>query len=488
MKPRWSGRMIRLWLFVGLCSTSQVVLWGSVDQRLKIGLALGGGEARGFAHLGVIEWLEKHRIPVDYVAGTSMGGLVGGLYAMGMSPPEMRELIQELDWDTLLAPGPSFSDLDFRRKEDKRAFPAPIELGWKKGLKLADALISGHPIQLLFDRLTLPYSSLKSFDELPIPFRCTAVDLVTGKRMLLKEGSFSQALSATMAIPGVFKPVEIGDRLLVDGGLLDNLPARVVKEMGADIVIAIDVGTPLKDQETLASIFNILDQSIGVMMIDNVRESRRWADIIIAPDLGSITSSEFKKAEVIAEMGAQATEQKAVILQSLSLSDSEWVEHLQLRRSRRRMDLPRPDGVLARGAGSEASKQIEKKLRRHVGKTVNPDEVEADLNRIYGSGRWSQVGYQVEPETDPLFIDVTQKSHGPPFVNLAFLANNTETDDVQFSLESRMTFLDLGGYGAEWRIDTVLGSELSVATEYYRPLTSGFFMAPRLFASSREES
>ena len=340
MKPRWSGRMIRLWLFVGLCSTSQVVLWGSVDQRLKIGLALGGGEARGFAHLGVIEWLEKHRIPVDYVAGTSMGGPGWRSLCDGHEPARNERADPGAGLGHFAGSWPVIQRFGLQTKGGQAGLPAPIELGWKKGLKLADALISGHPIQLLFDRLTLPYSSLKSFDELPIPFRCTAVDLVTGKRMLLKEGSFSQALSATMAIPGVFKPVEIGDRLLVDGGLLDNLPARVVKEMGADIVIAIDVGTPLKDQETLASIFNILDQSIGVMMIDNVRESRRWADIIIAPDLGSITSSEFKKAEVIAEMGAQATEQKAVILQSLSLSDSEWVEHLQLRRSRRRMICP----------------------------------------------------------------------------------------------------------------------------------------------------
>ena len=286
-----------------------------------------------------------------------------------------------------------------------------------------------------------------------------------------------------MAIPGVFKPVQIDGRLLADGGLLDNLPTTVVKSMGADIVIAVDVGTPLKSREELNYLFNILDQAIGVMMIENVRESRRFADVVISPDLGLYTSSDFKESKPIADLGKHTARQKELILAGLALGETEWDQHLDSRQSRRRRRQPSPELVVARLGPPQASQQVEEELQRYVGETLESHDIESDLNRIYGWGRWSQVGYRVEPaaQGETLIVEALEKSHGPPFINLAFTANNTETDSVEFAIGSRLTFFDIGGYGSEWRVDGTLGSELSAATEYYRPLGHGFFMAPRLF-------
>ncbi|MBK8316888.1 MAG: patatin-like phospholipase family protein [Acidobacteria bacterium] len=191
---------------------------GGSTKRLKIGLVLSGGGARGVAHVGVLEWMEQHRIPVDYLAGASMGGLVGGIYAMGMPVSEMRPFLRSLNWDELFSSGPAFDQIAFRRKEDKRSFQVGIEMGYRQGLSLPLGVSSAHYIGLLFDRLTLPYSDMKSFDDLPIPYRCVATDFLKARTLVLKDGSLGSALRATMSIPGVFPPVQRDGTVLVDGG------------------------------------------------------------------------------------------------------------------------------------------------------------------------------------------------------------------------------------------------------------------------------
>ena len=484
MKPYPHRSVVAPFLLVILLTTGQNGLAGPTEKRPCIGLVLGGGGARGFAHLGALEWFHQNRIPVDYIAGTSMGGLVGGLYAMGMEPSEMRKLIGQLEWDTLLAAGGQFQDLSFRRKGDRRVFPNFIELGWKKGLRLSDALFSGHSIGLLIDGLTLDYATVDNFDELPIPFRCTAVDLVTGRRELLKSGSLSRALRATIAVPGAFPPVENGDQLLVDGGLLDNLPTGAVQEVGAEVIIAVDVSSPLKRREELISMVTILSQTIDIMILENTLASRRRAELTIEPDLGPFTAIDFDKGEAIAEKGFEAAEKHAAFFEQYSLSESEWREHLDSRASRSRKDEFQPDVVESSGTRKRVLPETRKRLARHLGSKLDPEKLESDLNRIQGSGRWSQVGYRVQRRDpgDVLAIDSQEKRHGPPFINLALLANNSEADSVQFNIQSRLTFFDVGTYGSEWRVDTSLGSQPWFATEYYRPFNSGFFFAPHLFA------
>src|SRR5438876_10822252 len=207
--------------------------------RPRIGVALEGGGALGLAHIGVLKWFEEHHIPVDYVAGTSMGGLVGGFYATGMTPEEMQKLIEGLDWREILGDRTPYEDLSYRRKEDQHAYPNSLIFGLRHGLSAPAGLIAGHQIGLLIGRVTLPYYGISSFDDMPVPFRCVATDLVSGQSHVFKDGPLAIALRSTMSIPGVFSPVREGKAVYVDGGLLDNLPTDVVRKMGAEIVIGV---------------------------------------------------------------------------------------------------------------------------------------------------------------------------------------------------------------------------------------------------------
>src|SRR5258707_4184860 len=235
----------------------------------NIGLALEGGGAMGLAHIGVLKWFEEHHIPVDYVAGTSMGGLVGGFYATGMSPDELKTLIDGMDWRKILTDRTPFEELSFRRKEDQLAYPNSLIFGLRHGLSLPAGLNAGHQIALIIDRVTLPYNDMPSFDGLPVPFRCVATDLVSRKPYVFKDGSLAVALRATMSIPGAFAPVHDGNAVFVDGGLLDNLPTDVVRQMGAEIVIAVHLETAPPEGKAIQSAFTVLDQSLHVMLVES---------------------------------------------------------------------------------------------------------------------------------------------------------------------------------------------------------------------------
>src|SRR6266704_493783 len=249
--------------------------------RPRIGVALEGGGALGLAHIGVLKWFEEHHIPVDYVAGTSMGGLVGGFYATGMNPEEMKTLIEGLDWRKILSDRTPYEDLSYRRKEDQRAYPNSLIFGLRHGLSAPAGLIPGHQIGLLIDRVALPYYEVPSFDALPVPFRCVATDLVTGKPYIFKDGSLAVALRATMSIPGAFSPVHDGQTVFVDGGLLNNLPTDVVREMGAEIVIAVHLESASVKADDIRSLFNVLEHSVRVVLEENELRSMAQADGVL---------------------------------------------------------------------------------------------------------------------------------------------------------------------------------------------------------------
>src|SRR5215475_1203099 len=351
-------KLLALVLLAMLCSAveikagSQENTTGPLNSpagRRRIGLVLSGGGARGLAHIGVLEWFEQHRIPVDYIAGTSMGGLLGGLYATGMRPEEISRLTSRLDWDKLLSGPPSYDELSFRRKEDRRAYPSILEFGWRDGLRLPLAINPAHYIGLLLDRLTLPYSTVTSFDDLPIPFRCVATDMIAAQPVVLKDGSLAQALRATMAIPGIFTPIEIGGKVLADGGLLDNVPSGVVQAMGADLIIAVNVGTPLGTREDLQSLPGILSQVISVTTIGNERRGLQLADIVITPELDGFSSFDFRDRAVIQQRGYMAATLHATELEALSLDERSWQQYLADRNTRRRTIVPAPAGIVVTG-------------------------------------------------------------------------------------------------------------------------------------------
>jgi NTE family protein len=451
----------------------------------KIGLVLSGGGARGFAHIGVLQWFEEHHIPVDYVAGTSMGGLIGGMYAIGLTPDEMKAISYNIDWIDLFRPVPAYDTLDFRRKEDRRAYPNGIELGLKGGLKLPPGLNSGHQLGLLFSRLTLPYSTIQSFDELPIPFRCMATDMVEAKPVVLSRGSLASALQATMSIPGVFAPVEIEGKILAsDGGLLNNIPTDIMKDLGVDTIIAVDIGTPLGGRESMGSLGSILGQTIGVVTIENVRRNKKLADILIEPDLKKFETMDFPRAREITDLGYAGAEKMSSKLLPFALSESDWQAYVAERQSRIKKEVPNPKFVEVIGTNESAAKKIELKLKDFVDQPLDPLVFNKELTKIWGRGRYLGLAYQMVDENGQpgLLIKAREKEYAPPFLNVGLELNNTSTDELDVNLRARVTFFDIGSEGSEVRIDGSLGSETSIGGEYfYRVGASNFFVAPRAF-------
>lgn len=452
-------------------------------KPLKIGLVLSGGGARGVAHIGVLEWFEQNRIPVHFVAGTSMGGLVGALYSMGTSPAEMRQLMRNQNWTDLLSSGPSFDKLSFRRKQDKRDFQVGLEIGLRKGVSLPLGVSSAHYIGLLIDRLALPYHDLKSFDDLPIPFRCVATDFLNAKPEVLKDGSLASAMRATMSIPGVFPPVERDGKTLVDGGLMNNIPTDVVREFKPDVVIAVDTGTPLGDLQAIGSIVGILEQSVTVMTINNERQNLRLADIIIAPDLGNISALDFIGLDNIADAGFKAAAIKNVVLSRFALSESDWQEHLAERQAKRRATIPAPTDLQIAGVEADAKKALQRRLDDHAAKPLDTSKLENDLTTITGQGRYESFNYGLKTDGDKTVLEIRprEKSHAPPAIVTGVEIDGSEVNAINFTLGARATVFDVGGYGAEWRIDAKIGFGNLFATEYFRPIGErGFFVAPRV--------
>ena len=493
------------WLLIFLVTFSAVIFGQNISpktnnlppkNRKKIGLVLSGGGARGFAHIGVIRVLEENHIPIDYISGASMGGLVGALYSTGRTPDEMEQLVETLDWGKLLRGKPAFDDLTFRRKEDRRNLPGAITLGGKsaKDLNLPSSLNPGHEIGLVLDHLMLPYGDNTDFDSLPIPFRTVATDLVSAETVVLKSGSLAQSLRATMAIPAVFAPVELNGRILADGGILNNIPTDVAKEMGADIIIVVNIETPIGDRSSLQDLVGILGQTFLVATIENSRRSLRQANVIFAPDLGNYSTFDFTAGKEIVKLGYEDARNKVELLKSLALNDSDWQQYLA---SRRAKVLPNEEKVLEfveiEGTDNlKAKRKIEQKLGdKYAGKPLDEKALANDLTELTGTERFDNLGYGLTKHNDKTGLQVRvydpkQRTERTTVLEVGVDVNNAENDIVNFNARGRLTFFDVGGDGNEWRNDISIGSRTFFGTEFYRPLgTSRFFTAPNAFYEER---
>src|SRR5438270_2077679 len=266
------------------------------------------------AHIGVIESREEHRVPVNYVAGTSMGALVGGLYATGHSSSEVKALIKTIDWDQVLAGRTPYKNLSFRRKEDATEYPNHMEFGLKKGLQFPEGFNSGQEVMMILDRVALPYSEIKNFNDLPTPFACVSTDLVTNQPFVFRQGSLSLALRSTMSLPGIFDPIRWNGHIFADGGLMDNLPVDVAKSMGAKVTIAVHLETAKVDPTASMSSFGVLGRSISVVIAANELRSMEQADMLIAVPLEKFGSMQYNRVEDLIKVGYAAAEAKASLL------------------------------------------------------------------------------------------------------------------------------------------------------------------------------
>jgi NTE family protein len=454
-------------------------------HRPTVGLVLEGGGALGLAHIGVLMWLEEHHIPVQYISGTSMGGLVGGFYATGRSAPEVRDAVKTIPWNDVLKGMIPYQDLSFRRKQDARDYPNRLEFGIRKGLRFPEGFNNGQQVSFILDEIALPYSEVANFNELPTPFACVATDLVTNRRYVFRSGSLALALRSTMSLPGIFTPMRYNGQVFVDGGLLDNLPVDVVKEMGAEITLAIHLQTaPLNATEPLSSL-GVLGRSISTTIAANELRSMEIADLLVAVPLDKYTSTDYDDADAIIQAGYDAAAAKSKMLLTLQVDDAAWQQYLAGRHARQR-SVPVPEFVEVKGTTSYLEKTIQQAMASEAGKPLDVESLQSKILYLQGLGRFSSIVYEMTEQNGKqgLLIKAQEKEYGPPIVRPLILIDGSQYDNPTFSLGARVTFMDLGSFRSEWRNDFIIGSTYGLRSEYYHPFTpfSNWFIAPRIFA------
>jgi NTE family protein len=480
------GRRIALLLIVAMVGWTAPAQEPAKPKRPRVGLVLEGGGALGFAHIGVLQYLEAHHIPVDYVAGTSMGGLVGGLYAAGNSPEDLKKFVGDIDWSLVLSGQLPFPALSYRRKEDKLAFPNRLEFGLnKKGLTLPTGLNSGSAVNLLFDKTLLPYYDLKNFDELPIPFRCVATNITTGEPHVFKDGPLPRALRATMSIPGLFSPVRIGNDLYTDGGAVDNLPVDIAQEMGAQEIIAVYLDTGPVDPEKLDSLLAVAGRNVEIMIAANEARSLKTANLVIRADVSKFTSSDFTKSEKIIPEGLKAAQGMAAQLDKYTVSDAEWEDYVAQRNSRKRTNLPVPKFVEVAGLKGMDQSQVAASFKQYVDKPIETKKIETTIADLEGTGIYSGINFNLVDRNNEagLLIRPIKKGYAPPFVNLGLTLSSIDSNNLQLGIGGRVTLMNLAGPGSEIRIDGQVGQIAGMEGELYKPIIPGkrFFVAPHAY-------
>ena len=399
----------------------------------------------------------------------------------------MKKLIEGVNWDEMLRDRTPYQDLSFLRKQDQRAYPNSLVLGLRKGLYLPAGLNAGHQIGLLIDRETLPYFGLPSFDALPVPFRCVATDLVSGKEFVFKDGSLAEALRGTMSIPGAFTPVHDGQRVYVDGGLVNNLPTNVVREMGADIVIAIHLERQPVEAKNIQSLLSVLEQSVRAVVSESEVRGLADADAIVSVQLGHFGMRDFTKNQPIMQTGYEAAKNKSKLLERFALDGTEWSEYVRERDSRKRTLTPVPEFIQVQGTSAPAQEDIRRYLKRFTGKPLDAGKLDPALTRLTGGGRYDTLDYRiVEREgKQGLLIVVKEKDFAPPTLQPAFEVDGSEAGDVEFTLGTRLTLVDVAGFRSEARTDFLFGNTYGISSELYRPFwgESKWFFAPHADAS-----
>jgi len=453
----------------------------------RIGVALGGGGALGIAHIGVLKWMEENRIPVDRIAGTSMGGIIGAMYASGMSAAEIEKFAETIDWDRTLLPEPTYSQLSYRRKQDRRNYQIEAALGLKHGLSGPNGFNSGNGVGLLLDRIFFAESGMASFDDLPIPFRCVATNMLTGDAVVLHDGSLAEAVRAGSAIPGVFTPVTINGQVLADGGMVENIPVEVVQKMGADVVIAVDLQVPLGGPEELESLTGVLSRALSVVILQNERRSMALADAKVIVDTGSFSTEDYQHIRELIRLGYDTAARQSATLLPYSIKDeNEWRQYLAARYARKRTQPEEVKVVEVDGGNSSQEHRIEQRLKSDTQGPLDLQKLNAQLTRVAGEGEFDRLGYEgfTQNGVPALRVTAHEKSYGPPFVDLAVNVNGSGVAAFDFSAGARVTFMDVEQHGGEWRNDLLLGSSNLAATEFFQPLAgTHFFAAPYAFVS-----
>jgi NTE family protein len=455
--------------------------------RPKIGLVLSGGGARGVAHVGVIKVLDEMRIPVDYIAGTSMGAMVGSLYASGTSAAELERIFQDADWLVLLSDRPPRAQRSYRRKTDDFGFLVDFEVGVdKEGLIVPQGIVQGQNLTLELRRLLIPVATISDFDRLPIPFRTIATDLVNGHEVVLSSGDLPMAIRASMSAPALLKPVRVNDRLLIDGGVANNLPVGITRSMGADVLIVVDVGTLLADEADLDSALKIMKQMTTIMGRARTEEQKQLMtdeDVLIVPELGPISFQTFDQSAQAIRLGEVAARKSMAELNRFSVSEEVYAAHRQSLQ-RARGDRPVIHQVAIENESQLSAKVLEARLSDQLGEALDVEQLNADIADIYGFDTFETVDYSIEKHDSEnrLVVRSNAKSWGPNYLRFGVNLEDDFDGNSSYNFAARFTKAEINARGGELRVDAVVGETPHFGVELYQPLdyASRWFVNPRL--------
>ncbi|HNQ34758.1 MAG TPA: patatin-like phospholipase family protein [bacterium] len=454
--------------------------------RLRVGLVLGGGGARGLAHIGVLKELERCRVPIDCIAGTSMGAVVGGLYAAGLSAGEIESEMLRIDWADLFSDRPSRRNLSFQKKSDARNY-LEAEIGMKAGrIRLPPGLVAGQKLDLLLTTLLINAAGTDDFEHLPIPFQCLATDIASGETVLLKEGRLMPAIRASMSVPGVFAPVELNNRLLVDGGLVNNLPVEAVQAMGCDLVIAVDVGYPLLDKENLRDMLDIVRQVMTLNQIENTRrqvERLTPSDLLIKPELDGFSGSGFNRVSELVARGESAVRAAEPRMLAYRIDEEAY------RRERDRIKAFREqpvhlDFVEVDSPARIAPEVIRARLKTQSGEPLNLARLRGDVSRVYELGFFDKVDFEIASRNGRrgLLLHTDEKRRGYDYLSFGLSFIDDFQGGAGYDFLAGLTRTALNPRGGEWRTRLRLGSNTELGTSFYQPIDYGgiFYLLPRV--------
>ena len=452
------------------------------SQRPKIGLALSGGGAKGAAHLGVIKYLEQHHIPIDYISGTSMGSFIGGLYAMGLSSDQIETMLIEYDWNQGYNDDVSREHLSVREKQRQDSFQIRTHIGFNgTEIKLPSGFVQGQGMAKLLRLAThsLPY--VDDFDRLPIPFRAVATDVETIQPVALAQGDMAKVMQASMAIPGALTPVEINGRQLVDGGIVNNLPIDQLQAMGADIIIAVDIGSQLYEQEDISSALVIFDQLSSSMTRNSANQqiaTLSQQDVLLAPDITGIGATDFELMPTAIKRGEQAAVQASEQLIKLSLPVPQYRQYQRQKQTRTdslaSSDMVNINAINIITDTRLSPRVIQNKLQLRRGDRLSISELEARIDQLYALNLFQKVDYTIaaaaEPDQHDITINVVEKSWGPGYVDFKFNIQESTSRDDLLQIGLQYTLTDINRLGAEWQSEFIYGTDSRISTEFYTPL------------------
>jgi NTE family protein len=476
-------RFVSLLVFVCLL----IALPAGAQTHPKTCLVLGGGGARGAAHIGVLKVLEREHVPIDCIAGTSMGAVVGGLYAAGYGADEIEALLRGIDWKDMFQDDPPRVELPMRRKEDELRFLGGIELGLRDGhIALPRGVIQGQKLQLLLRRLLLSTLGSETFDQLPIAFRSVATDITSGERVVFDRGDLAMAIRASMSVPAAFAPIHYRGHFLVDGGITDNVPIDVARELGAARLIVVNVGEPLSSEDKLDSPFAVANQMLTAMMKRASDEQLRTLhpdDVLLTPDLGDFSSADFDRAAHAVAAGERSAQAALEQIRRDAVGDADYAQFAAQHRVRA-FDAPLIAFLDVLHNRSRTAGYVEQRLSGVTGKPLDPKQLEQSIGLAYGEGSYERITWALEQRDGQtgLAVQPVDKGWGPNFLRVGLRLSDNFNGRNSYQLFGEANFTGWNDRGGESRNRVQLGQVTELYSEFLQPFGARgeFYVAPYL--------